>query len=262
MAAILVGHLVRRVRTIERQIHEEGPIAAVGDELHGRVGNHVANVAVGLHPCAIVPQGGVEISAVFIDWVGWIARLGQPAPVEHQRLLETLVHGSHGVGIAQMPFAEDPRAIAGGGEHVRHGGFVGVHHRAAQEGIDDSRAIVVAAGHQAGPGGRANGHHVEVHQRRALCRQAVDVRRMDQRVAGGPQLAKALIVGKDYDHVGPSACFGGVPRSTSAIDNTMATVGSTRAAISGRKRRPKVKLQACCLEAKGKNMVLPGVREG
>ena len=94
--AIFVRHLVRRVRTVEGQIHEERPIALFFDEPHGRRSEHVADVAVGLPPDAVVAEIGVEIGAALVLRVGRVAGRCQAAAVEDQRFLEAAVHGRIG----------------------------------------------------------------------------------------------------------------------------------------------------------------------
>ena len=79
-----------------------------------------------------------------------------------------------------------------------------MHHRPAQERIDDAGPVVVPAGQQAGPRGRADRGDVEVLEPDALPRQAIEVRRPDLGVAVEAEVAIALVVGDDQDHVGLS----------------------------------------------------------
>ena len=203
---------MRRVRAVERQVHEKRPIVLVLDELDGRVGDDVADIALGFQPRAVMAERGAEIGAALVDRVGRVARLRQPAAVEHQRFLKTPVHRTHRVIIAQVPLAEDARAIAAGGEHFRQRRFVGMHERTAQEGVGHPGTVIVTSGHQASPRGRAHRHDVEIGQRNALRSQAVDVRRADKRIAGYAQFAETLVVGKDDDDVrfGGRVCRRGV----------------------------------------------------
>ena len=196
VAAILLRHLVRRVRAVEGQVNEERPIALGSQELEGRVGEHVADVAAGLHPRAIVAERGVEIGSPFVHRIRRITGLSQAAAVEDQRFLKPLVHSPHRIIVAEVPLAEDAGAIARGGEHLRQGGLVRVHERPAQVSVRDAGPVVVSSRHQAGSRGRADRHDVKVHQPSALAGQPVHVGRANERIAGCAELAKALVVGK------------------------------------------------------------------
>ena len=202
MSAILVGHLMRCVRAVECQVDKERLIAFLLDESNCRVGKDVADVAGGFHPLAIVAKRGVEVGAALVRRIWRVARLRQAATVENQRFLKAPVHGTHRIIVAQVPLAEDARAIASGGQHFRERRLIGVHERAAEKGVGDARAVVVAPGHQAGSRGRANRHNVKVHQRHALRGQAIDTRCMDDRVAGYTEFAETLVIREHDDNVG------------------------------------------------------------
>jgi len=199
--AVLVRDLVRRVRTVEGQIHKERLIAGLLNELDGRVGDHVADVPLGLDPLAVVAERGVEIGSPFVHRVRRIAGLGQSASAQHQRFLKPLVHGPHRVVVAQVPFAEDPCAIAAGSQHLGQRRFVGMHQRTPQEGVDHAGAVVIPSRHQARPRWRTDGHDVKLGQRDALPRQTVDMRSANDRIARRAKFAEALIVRQDDDHV-------------------------------------------------------------
>ncbi len=102
-----------------------------------------------------------------------------------------------------MPLTEDTCGVAGPAEDFGQRDFFRVHHRPADVGVDGPRAIVVSARHQARPGRRADGMHVEVGHRPAATRHRVNVRRSDDRIAGDAQIAVALIVGDDQNDVRP-----------------------------------------------------------
>jgi hypothetical protein len=147
-----------------------------------------------------VEQDRVEVAAA----AGEVRRLAQAASLEDERLAEALVHRAHGVVVAQVPLAEDAGPVAPLAEHLRKGYLVGVHHRAAEERVDDAGTIVVPAGHEAGPGGGADGGDVELGEANPFPGQAVEVGRLQDGVAVAGEIPVALVVGDDDDYIRPS----------------------------------------------------------
>src|SRR5262245_14394141 len=78
-----------------------------------------------------------------------------------------------------------------------------MHQRPADKGIDNAGAIVVAPREQTGPCQRADGTDVKARQIDALRREAIEIWRLDDLVAMTAEVAVALIVGNDDDHIGP-----------------------------------------------------------
>ena len=124
------------------------------------------------------------------------------------RLLEALVHGPERVVVSQMPLSEDPRSVTRFMEGLGQGDLVRVHHGASDVGVHDAGPVVVAAGHEAGPGGGADGGDVEPGQFHALRGQPVQVWGPQDIVPMASQLCPTLVVGDDEDDVGPAAFLG------------------------------------------------------
>ena len=203
------GHLQRRMRTVEGEIDEEGPRAVSLDEVDGGVGEDVAAIARLLDGPAVVLQDRVEVTAP----ARWVGGLSNSSPLEHQGLLETLIDGPQRVVIAEVPLAEDGRAVAGRPEHLGQGHLLRVHHRPAHEGIDHACAVVIAAGHQACPRRSAHRHDVKLVEPHALAGELIEMRSADLGIAVKAEVPMALIVGDDHDNVWPPGFRWGRGRS-------------------------------------------------
>ena len=148
-----------------------------------------------------------------------------PPPLMTSDFLKPLVDRPHRRVVAQVPLAEDAGSIAGAGEHLGQGDFVGVHQRPAQVGVDHAGAIVVAAGQQAGSRRRTDRRDIEVLEPDALPGERVEVRRLDLGVAVNTQVAEALIVGDDHQDVRP-------PRAPPRLRSRLRTWPATQAGQS------------------------------
>ena len=196
---VLLGNLERPVGTVVGQVDEEGLAAVLPDVVDGRRGEDVGAVALGFDPLGIVQQRGVEVAVVRRP-----GGLAEPAAGVDERLLEALIPGPHRVAVAQVPLAEDGGAVARGAQHFGQGDLVGVHHRPAQVRVGHAGAVVVAAGHQGRPRGRADRADVERRDLDALPGELVEVRRLDDGVAVNAQVAVALVVGHHQNNVWPA----------------------------------------------------------
>ena len=192
------------MRRVERQPYEERSRAIFRDESHRRFGEHIAAIALHFYGHPVVLENGVEITfpARRIRW------LANAPAFEHQRFLKTLVDGAQRVIVAQVPFAEDARAITRRRKHFAERDFVRMHQRATEEGIDHASAIVVATSQQTRTCRRANGRDVKVVEAHTLAREPVDVRRMQDGIAVKAKVAMALIVGENDDDVGMAGNVG------------------------------------------------------
>ena len=121
---------------------------------------------------------------MYLSSAGRIAGLADAAAAMNERHFEALIHRPHRIAIAKVPFAENAgaRSRAAFNSSATVTSLVSII-GAAAEGVDGAGAVVVAAGHQAGPRGRADGADVEVRQDGALFRHGVDIRRANERVA-------------------------------------------------------------------------------
>src|SRR5262249_46857999 len=163
----------------------------------GGVGEGVAAIALRRLRAAVAVEGGVEVAA----GARLVGRLRQAAALERQRLVEALVGRPQGVVVAEVPLAEVAAAVAGRPQQFGERRLVGVQQRAAEEGIDDAGAVVVAPRQQGGPSRRADRADVELRQLRPLRRQLVDVGGFDLVVAVDAEVAVALVVGDDEEDV-------------------------------------------------------------
>jgi hypothetical protein len=100
-----------------------------------------------------------------------------------------------------MPFAEDAGGVARALEHLRQRGGLGREAFAFQDGVGDAVLKFMAAGEQRGACGGAGGTHTEVLKAHALGVEAVEVRRFENGIAVGGEIAVALVVGEQEDDV-------------------------------------------------------------
>ena len=204
-------HLERRVRGVVRDVGEERLARlGLGDEFDRRVGEHVGAVALRLHLLAVPRQHGVEVRGLRVH-LRRVGRLGEPAAVAPERLAEPAVLRPQRVVVAEVPLAEQAGPVAGRGEQLRQRGHVRPHHRPAGGRVHDPGAVVVKAGQQARPRGRADRRDVEVLQPHRLFGEGVEVRRPDDRVAVGTEVAEPLVVGDHEQDVGAVRGRGGGP---------------------------------------------------
>ena len=98
-----------------------------------------------------------------------------------------------------MPFAKQPGAIAGPRQQLGDRDFVRPHQGSARKSVHDAGAVVVPTGHQARSGRRANRADIEVCAFDRSRGKAIDVRRLNNRVAVATEIAIGLIVGEDED---------------------------------------------------------------
>ena len=184
------------MRGVGRQVREERPVPIGFDEPHRAVEPDVGAVARVLLGLAVVPVGVVEVVVA-----PEVRRLADAAAAVDQDLLESAILRPEGVVVAEVPFAEDARAVAPRREDIRHRHLVAAEQRPAQDRVPDARAVAVAPGHQRGPRRRAGRAHVEIRQADALAMQRVDVRRAEDRIAVAAQVAVALVVGDHQNDV-------------------------------------------------------------
>ena len=144
------------MRTIERQVEEERLIASALDEVDRRGREDVAAIAGVLLRLTVLEQDRIVIVASSRQ----VGGLTDPASLQNEGFLKAPVDGPQGEVVSQVPLAEDARAISGAGEPLGQGHLGGMHERAAEIGVDDSRPVVVPSREQAGARGRADGRDV------------------------------------------------------------------------------------------------------
>ena len=168
------------------------------DESHGVVADERGRVAFLLDRLVVAEP--VEHAVLVVREVIQLADHRAVLVVEAALLRPILL-----VGVAEMPFADDRRLVAGFLEALRHEPLGGVEAVGGAGRNDDRLQAVaegIAAGHQRRARGRAHRLHVELRELRAARGQRVDVRRLDVRAAVEPDILPAEIVRHDVDDVG------------------------------------------------------------
>ena len=166
------------MRRVRWDVGEERTVLVLLDKHRRCIEEDVGAISLIGFGAAVELQNGVEVAVA-----GRVRGLPDAASLVDQRLAEALVDRPHGIVVAQVPFAEDPGLVSGFREHLGQGNLVAVHHGAADIGVDDARAVVVASCHQAGASRRANRRHIETGKFDALARQPVEVGRLQNVVA-------------------------------------------------------------------------------
>ena len=131
-----------------------------------------------------------------------VGSITDAAAAEGERFVKAAILGAIGEIVAEVPLAEDTGAVAAGREELPERDLALAQQRSAHDRVPDSRARGVAPGHDGRARGRTGRIDVEVGQADALLVEFVEVWRPEQRVAVTGQIAVALVVGEDEDHVG------------------------------------------------------------
>ena len=193
----------RRVGRVRREIAEERlPLRpAAVDPVDRGIKEDVGAVALGLHERAVAANHRIEIGVP--RRVATAAREALPdtAAAVDEDAVEAPLARLVGVFVAQVPLAEDAICVAGRLEKLRQ--------RRGREGqpfafvdrVGDTGAKFVPAGHERRPGGRAGGARVKLREPNALRMQSVEVRRADDGIAMGRDVAVALVIGHHVDDV-------------------------------------------------------------
>ena len=178
------------------------------DEADGVVDQVLAQV-VALVGGARRVDGVVVVDQLGVELVG--LALEEPVVPVEAALARPLVVGAGGRGVlhgAQVPLAHGEGGVPLVAQHLGHGGGVvgdvAAHVRVAAVEVGDRAhpdGVVVPAGEQRGPGGRAQGGDVEVGVAEPLRGQTVDVRG-GQLGAVAAEVGEAGVVEEDEDHVG------------------------------------------------------------
>ena len=154
---VLFRHLQRGVGRIVRKVEEKWLFCLVLHEFYRGIGKHVGAIAIGLDQAIPAEQHRVEIGAVEAVVVGYVAHLADAAGAVNEHLFKALVLRPEGVIVAQVPFAEDARAVSGLFQQLGHGALFRGHDGPAVVGVAHAGAQRMAAGEQAGSGWCADG---------------------------------------------------------------------------------------------------------
>lgn len=114
---------------------------------------------------------------------------------------EAAVLGAVGKIVAEMPFAEMPRGVAGVLKHLRHGDLVFPQHGTAVDGVPDAGAIGPMPCEQSRASRGAGRSDVVIGQVRGLGRERVEMGRLDDRIPRVSEITVTLVVGDNEDDV-------------------------------------------------------------
>ncbi len=186
---VLLGRIERTVADIGRDIAEEWfpRCFALLDETRRIVEPDIGAESFVPGLLAIMPIPVVEV--IVTPRIG--DRCYRAVAMNH-RFMKPSVDGAVRVEIAQVPFAEDARAISVGGKHVRSGGRFAGYQVSAVIGAADTSMPAMSSCHQGRPGGRAEGGDVIVREPDTFSMQFVQVRRLEPGMPMTPQVPVTL----------------------------------------------------------------------
>ena len=182
------------MRGVERHIAEERPGRVLLDECHRGVGENVRDEAAGLHGLAVVFKRRVEVVV--------------PVPgTEAEELVEAPAVGVVRVVGSIVPFAEDAGDVAGLLEGLGQSHLILSHGLVGSGDAVNAGPQVVAAGQQARACRGTDRTGEEPIETGALARQPVQHGRVDLVVPVRVDVAPALVVREDQEHVRTACLF-------------------------------------------------------
>ena len=195
--------VVRPVRSVRRDVSVERTLGGglAFDPLGRLLEEFVGAVALGLHELAVVQQGRAIIGILRDIAAAARVALADAAGAMDVHLVETaLVRLVFGF-VAEVPLAEDTCPVTGllqllGKRHRSEG-----HALAFEDRVRDAVLELVTAGQQGAARRRARRRDLEVGEPDALGAELIEVRRLEDRIPVGAQVAIALVVGQDEDDV-------------------------------------------------------------
>jgi len=196
------------MRAVGRQIAEEGLllVAAAVDPVERRAEEHVGAVALGPHELTVAADRGIEIGVARGVAAAAGKALPDPAAAVDEDPVESPLPGLIRVLVAQVPFAEDARRVAGRTpEQLRQRDRGLREPLPLEDRMADAGAELVPTGQERRPRGGAGGADVKLGEPHRLLAKPIEVRRLDHPVAVGGDVAVALVVGHHVDDVGPAA---------------------------------------------------------
>src|SRR5450755_3830175 len=176
----------KRVRTVgldERQRLGEENIGAIALERNGTAIDEVRVVKIIVAP----PIRG----------------LAQTAATMNDALLEAAVLRPVGIGITQMPFAENPRAVASLGQRVCERPLISSEKRSPTDRVPDTGRVAVVPGQEPCASRGAGCSRMELLKTDRVSVKAIEVRCSDERVAVSADRRIALIVRQYKDDIWP-----------------------------------------------------------
>ena len=195
---VFLRRLIRRVRRVESEVEVERFVRVLRvDEFHRVRADELGGVTFFVDGLVVAePVEHAEISVRVIIQLADRRAVG----VIEAALLGPILQ----VGVAEMPFADDSRGVAGFLERLRQEPLAGVETVGGSAG-DDHRLKAVAEGitasHERPARGRTHGLHVELRELSAARGQRVNVRRLDVSAAVESDVLPTQVVSNDVDDV-------------------------------------------------------------
>ena len=185
------------MRGVGREIEQERLRPILFDEPHALTEPDVGAVALELFELPVPFVGVIEVVVAPV-----IRGLPNPAATMPDDILKAPVLRTMRSVVAEVPLADHPGHIAGAGKQVCDRLFVPVHHRAPRTGSVTRPCTGVIAGHQRRARGRAERADMEIREAHGLGVEAIQIRRLEDRIPVTGQIAVALIVSHHEDDVG------------------------------------------------------------
>ena len=170
---------------------------------------HVGAKAAGLFELPVVQNDGVEIRVAGRVAAGAGIDLPDATAAVDEHFVEPARVGQILLFVAEVPLAEDARGVARVAEHLGQRGGSQGQSFALQDRVCDPVLELVPPGEQGAAGRRAGRADMEVHEPHTIGVQPIEVRRPEDGVAVGREVAVALVVGEDEEDVGSARRGGG-----------------------------------------------------
>ena len=212
MFGIFLGGDVRTVGGIGGDVGEEG-FFFVGfcfDPAEGGGEEDIGTEAFSLDEGAIVADDRVVVFVVWGVGAGAVVSLADAAGTVHEGFVEAALVGLVFVFIAEVPFAEDARGVAGFFEGLGEDGGVEGHALALEDGVGDAVFFRMASGHEGGASRGAGGGDHEMGEAGAGIMEGIEVGGFQPGVTVAAEGREALVIGDDEDDVGAGAFESGL----------------------------------------------------
>ncbi len=120
---------------------------------------------------------------------------------KHERFIETTILRPIGIVVAEVPFTELPRDIAGLLQQLRHSRHFTAEQGSTTADVHGSVAYRIATGHQLAARGRTHRRDVKIDEPNTLVMKAIDMRCLDDRVTMAREVTVSMVVGDYNDDV-------------------------------------------------------------
>lgn len=184
------------MRGVEREVGEPWLGATVVDPAPRGLAEHVGAVALRGHPCAIMENVWIEVGVAPVIW-----SLADAAALMDEDFVEADILWSAGIGVAEVPFAEDGGAVACGFEMRGEGAHARFEQAAATDGVGDADLEFMLAAHERSAGGGAGGRGEEILEAHALMGKRIEVGRFERGVAVKAEVGQSLVIGEDDQNI-------------------------------------------------------------